>query len=196
MIFFSLYRKIFRTSLCLLFLGLFYSIVAEADEPDVQAAVREGIRRGAANFRNGINSSATPTALIPLNEEAEAIRAWAKEAIENLSRTNSSAPSSTTASPTPSAKIPLGGAIHWREDGTPRKILFEKVSPMKGSSALNASGATPKDHVLAFLEKNRELFRLAKPAVELALIREERDDLGFQHWACFDKTDKEKGWIG
>lgn len=173
--------NIFKSLLFLLCLGALDSSGAQAAEPDIEAAVGDAFRRGSANLQSGVGPDTVPITTRPLSEDGEAIRAWLKDAIENLGRTHTAATSSNTAATAASAKVSLEGVIHWREDGTPRKFVLEKGNTVKGRSAPNVPGATPKDRVITFLEKHRELFRLAKPAAELALIREESDDLGFQH---------------
>lgn len=172
-----------KTALCILTLAFFQTIQAHADTTAVQAAVKDGFRRGGAAFGNGVKPSSAPVASRPLPEEGEAIRAWLKHAVENDRATNASASSAGLPwTHRSQAKVPPGATIHWRDDGMPRRIQLSKGIPGRGRSALLAAGSAPKDRVVAFVEEYRDLFRLTEPTSEITLVREENDTLGMRHF--------------
>jgi Zn-dependent metalloprotease len=159
-----------------------YAHPVHGDVTNVQASVKEGIRRAGAVAPQGLQSTGSPNSVRPLNQEGEAIRSWAKQAIENTRLTGAPIAATTANPPQPSPKVPPGAIIHWRDDGTPRRIQIPKPGQGATRTALPSAASAPTDRVLTFLDEYRDLFRLGNLASELALIREENDAIGYHHF--------------
>lgn len=161
---------------------LMQALPVHGDATAVQAAVKEGIQKASTVPQQGLQSTGALNKARPLNQEGEAIRSWAKQAIEKTRRTGATIPATTANPPQPSPKVPPRATIHWRDDGTPRRIQIPKQAQGPTRTALPSAASAPTDRVLMFLDEYRDLFRLGNPASELALIREENDAIGYHHF--------------